>query len=87
MRNQIGALNCIDSTLFTNNRDRCLVGRIAMHACQIGTTDTAPHARDRHYGPASGRKGERFGAGNLSAPISPTNNRDRKWRMSVLWFF
>ncbi len=30
-----------------------------------------PLARDRHYGPASGQRGERFGAGNLSAPISP----------------
>ncbi len=30
-----------------------------------------PLARDSHYGPASGQRGERFGAGNLSAPISP----------------
>ncbi len=30
-----------------------------------------PLARDRHYGPALGQRGERFGAGNLSAPISP----------------
>ncbi len=32
-----------------------------------------PHdlARDRHYGPASRQRGERFGAGNFSAPISP----------------
>ncbi len=50
---------------------RCLAGRMAMHACQIGPTDTAPLARDRHYGPASRQRGERFGAGNLSAPISP----------------
>ncbi len=28
-------------------------------------------ARDHHYGPASAQRGERFGAGNLSAPISP----------------
>ncbi len=32
-----------------------------------------PHslARDRHYGLASRERGERFGAGNFSAPISP----------------
>ncbi len=30
-----------------------------------------PLAQDRHYGPASGQRGERFEAGNLSAPISP----------------
>ncbi len=30
-----------------------------------------PLARDRHYRPASGQRGERFEAGNLSAPISP----------------
>ncbi len=30
-----------------------------------------PLARDRHYGPASGQRGEHFGAGNPSAPISP----------------
>ncbi len=30
-----------------------------------------PLARDRHYGSASGQRGECFGAGNLSAPISP----------------
>ncbi len=27
---------------------RCLAGSMAMHACQIGPTDTAPLARDRH---------------------------------------
>ncbi len=33
----------------------------------------APHplVRDCHYGPALGQRGERFGAGNLFAPISP----------------
>ncbi len=30
-----------------------------------------PLARDRHCGPVSGQRGERFGTGNLSAPISP----------------
>ncbi len=30
-----------------------------------------PLTWDRHYGPALGQRGERFGAGNLSAPISP----------------
>ncbi len=44
---------------------------MAMHACQIGPTDTAPPCPDRHYGPASGQRGEHFGAGNLSAPIFP----------------
>ncbi len=40
-----------------------------MHACQIGLTDTALLARDGLTGPASD-KGEHFGAGQLSAPIS-----------------
>ncbi len=44
---------------------------MAMHACQIGPLTPHPLARDRHYGPVSGQRGERFGAGNLSAPISP----------------
>ncbi len=48
---------------FIDNRviiidDRCLAGSMAMHACQIGPTDTAPPARDRHYGPAVGQRGE-----------------------------
>ncbi len=30
-----------------------------------------PLARDRRYEPALGQRGERFGANNLSAPISP----------------
>ncbi len=57
--------------LHVNTTRRCLVGHMARHTCQIGPTDTAPLARDRHYGPASGQRGECFGAGNLSAPISP----------------
>ncbi len=49
---------------------RCLVWRMAMHACQIGPTESHPVAQDCHYGPASGQRGEHFGAGNLSALIS-----------------
>ncbi len=51
-------------------RDWCLAGCMAMHACQIDPTDTAPPAWDCHNGPAS-RQGEHFEAGNLSALISP----------------
>ncbi len=41
-----------------------------MHACQIGPTDTAPPCPGSPLWACVGTKGERFGAGNLSVPIS-----------------
>ncbi len=38
---------------------------------QLAPLTPHPLAQDRYYGPALGQKWERFGAGNLSAPISP----------------
>ncbi len=40
-----------------------------MHA-KLAPLTPHPLARDRHNGPASRQRGESFGAGNLSAPIS-----------------
>ncbi len=61
------------------------VGHIAIHACQIGLTDTAPLARDRLTGPAS-EQGERFEAGNLSTPISPLLTHWCEWcNYSPIW--
>ncbi len=45
---------------------------MAMHACQIGPTDTAPPCPGLPLRACIGTKGgERFGASNLSTPISP----------------
>ncbi len=45
-------------------------GRMAMHACQIGPTDTAPLARNRFLGPASGQGGTLWHRPPF-CPISP----------------
>ncbi len=50
---------------------RCLAGRMAMHACQIGPTDTAPPCPGLPQWACVVTRGGRFEAGNLSAPISP----------------
>ncbi len=50
---------------------RCLAGRMAMHACPIDPTDTAPPCPGSPHWACVKTKGERFGAGNLSAPVSP----------------
>ncbi len=45
---------------------------MAMHACQIGPTNTVLPCPGSPLRACVGTKrGERFGAGNLSAPISP----------------
>ncbi len=49
--------------LFNN---RCLAGRMAMHACQIGPTDTAPPCSGPPQRACVVTKGERFGADNLT---------------------
>ncbi len=48
------------------------VWRVVWRCTHAKLAPLTPHplARDRHYGPVSGQRGERFGAGNLSAPIS-----------------
>ncbi len=51
--------------------DRCLAGCMAMHACQIGPTDTTLPCLGSPQGACVVTRGELFGAGNLSASISP----------------
>ncbi len=47
------------------------ISLMAMHACQIGPTDTAPPCQGSPHQACVATMGERFEAGNLSAPISP----------------
>ncbi len=44
---------------------------MAMHACQIGPTDTAPPCLGSPQWVCVVTREERFGAGNISVPISP----------------
>ncbi len=44
---------------------------MAMHACQIGPTDTAPPCQGSPQWACAVTREERSGAGNLSTPISP----------------
>ncbi len=49
---------------------RMMARRMAMHACQIVPTDTTPPCLGSPRGVCIRTNGERFEAGNLSAPIS-----------------
>ncbi len=50
---------------------RCLAGVWRCTHAKLAPQTPHPLARDRHNGPALRQRRERFGAGNLSAPISP----------------
>ncbi len=53
-------------------------GRMAIHACQIGSTDTAPLTRARHTGLALGQGVTLWGK-QLSVPIFPLLTRWCGW--------